>query len=202
MLRRLLSLNWLYGVLGILYPPLRYVPLGALAAVALVLGGLWFATRYMFTHLPASLGIKTLPAVLIRKPAVPSSALPLDFELTERGGGTLPFGSTLGSGRSVVYVYSPYCGHCAKMLPAFLEFARRLALTDTPLVGIQYQGTRDTLGSAGNTPGRLLADPQGAFCGKIGVGEFTVFVVDAQGRVVLRSGGQNLSAIEASAREG
>ena len=162
LLRRILSLNWLYAVLAQLYPPLRTVPLGALGAVALLVSGFWLLSHYVLGHAPASLSIRTLPAILIRKPPPGPGRIPLDFLLTERDGAVRPVASLLGKGRTLMYLYSPYCGNCTTMLPGFSEFTKRLE-PGVEIVGVQYQGTATMVASLSGMPGRLVADPKGEF---------------------------------------
>lgn len=199
--RRVLSLNWLYAVLALIYPPLRYIPLGALAATVLLVGGLWMLSQYVVGHAPKSLSIRTLPAVLIRKPKPGPGRIPLDFPLIERDGSERLAGSTLGKGKTVMYLYSPYCGHCQKLLPGFAGLARRLDSMRSPVVGVQFMGNPSMVAAATEAPGRLLADPGGKFCGAVGVGEFTVFVLDAEGTILHRSAGDDLDTIAEKAAD-
>ncbi|MBI5203028.1 MAG: redoxin domain-containing protein [Elusimicrobia bacterium] len=199
MVRRALSANWLYAVLAQIYPPLRTVPLGALfAAVSLVLG-FWFLSQYVLGHSPASLSVRTLPAVLVRKPRPGQHTIPLGFALIDREGRTRPVASVLGPGRTLIYFYSPYCAHCAKMLPDFLNFALPLVKDGVSVVGVQYQGSVQLLAQSASLPDTLYADPKGEFCGAVGVGEFTVFVVDAEGRILLRSSGSDYEPVREAA---
>ncbi len=194
LVRRVLSLNWLYAVLAQLYPPLRTVPLSALVAVAGLVGLFWALSHYALGHAPASLSIKTLPAVLIRKPKPGPARIP-QFVLLEQDGSVRDVLTTLGPRKTVMYLYSPSCGHCAKMLPRFAEFTRRLDPERVTVVGVQFYGSLQLLNTAGIAPGRLLADRQGEFCGLVGVGEFTVFVLDREGNILHRSSGDNLDAL-------
>jgi peroxiredoxin len=92
---------------------------------------------------------------------------------------------------SLLAVYSGACAHCGSRLPGLAMFGRELARAGIPVIGIEYMGTPESVRATSSRfelgfP--LLADGNGRVCGLLGVGEFTLLVLDGDRRILYRGG--------------
>jgi cytochrome c biogenesis protein CcmG/thiol:disulfide interchange protein DsbE len=132
----------------------------------------------------------TIPSALIGRPA-PTFALPALPGLEGHGGGTVPGLATadLTDGKpSIVNVFASWCAPCREEHPILLKLAQTPGVR---LVGIDYKddtgNARRFLNALGNPYERVGVDASGRSAidwGVYGVPE--TFVVDGQGRIVLK----------------
>ncbi len=114
-----------------------------------------------------------------------------DFILPDSSGYERSLSGLTRGKRSLLIVYSGACAHCGSRLPGATMFSRSLAREGVPVVGIEYMGTPESV-RATSTRFELgfpvLADGNGRVCGLLGVGEFTLLVLDEERRVLYRGG--------------
>ena len=145
------------------------------------------------------------------KAATPSAPSPAqarigfieDFVLPDQSGEPVSLKALGGRRPILLYIFSPFCGHCSGRLNEFSKFMREHQYPDFAVVGVLWQGSperaRTTLSQTG-LPGPLLSDKDGVLCGRLGVGEFTAFVLDRQLAVRYRGELTGLEAAMAAAR--
>jgi peroxiredoxin len=112
-----------------------------------------------------------------------------DFALDDGDGNRVEFSELRGTRPAFVFFYSGCCGHCSEQLPRVAEFAESLEQRETAVVGVQYRGDSESCRRVSadlRLPGTILADSDGSVCGQFGVGDFTVFSVDAEGIIRYR----------------
>ena len=112
-----------------------------------------------------------------------------DFTLRSAAGQEVSFSELRGSRPAFLYFFSGCCGHCSAELPKITAMADELEMEGKVIVGVQYLGNGEAcrrIREDHGLPGTLLADSDGALCGRFGVGDFTVFEVDAAGFIRYR----------------
>lgn len=114
-----------------------------------------------------------------------------DFSLPDASGQERTLSGLMRGEKTLLFVYSGGCAHCLSRLPGLAEFGRALAGLGVRVIGVEYMGTPGSVLSNAarlGLDGPVLADGNGRVCGLLGVGEFTVFVLDGQRRILHRSG--------------
>lgn len=114
-----------------------------------------------------------------------------DFSLLDQNGRRQSL-SVLADGRPMVlYGFSGDCGQCRDDLGLLVRAIGSKPPSGVVFVGLQHQGTpraAAALREALHLPGSVLVDADGGACASLGVGEFTVFVLDRERRPVYRGG--------------
>lgn len=152
--------------------------LGALgvALLAAFAGGIYFSGRFAASKPKPAQAAPPVPAPA-RAGAVE------DFVLDDQNGNQVSLRKAAGHRPMLLYIFSASCGHCSLRLKDFAKFFPAKLPSGMALVGVLWQGNpgaaRNFLAAAG-LPGPLLSDRDGAVCGRLGVGEFTAFVLDKQ----------------------
>jgi peroxiredoxin len=112
-----------------------------------------------------------------------------DFALNDTAGQARTLAELRGGKPALLYFYSGCCGHCADELPKILAPAREFERRGAAVVGVQYFGDSASCQRKRvefELPGTVLADATGEVCGMFGVGDFTVFTLDAAGVIRYR----------------
>jgi len=112
-----------------------------------------------------------------------------DFTLNDAAGRPRSLAELRGDRPALLYFYSGCCGHCSEELPKVLAPAHALERRGGVVVGVQYFGDSTACQRKRlefELPGTVLADTNGEVCSGFGVGDFTVFALDADGVIRYR----------------
>ena len=112
-----------------------------------------------------------------------------DFRLDDTDGDPRSLSEVRGDRPALVYFYSGCCGHCSDQLPGMSELARDYDRSGAAIIGVEYLGNTSTCRKNREEfelLGTVLADSDGQVCGRMDVGDFTVFTLDEEGVIRYR----------------
>ncbi|MBI5625354.1 MAG: redoxin domain-containing protein [Elusimicrobia bacterium] len=160
-------------------PPSRSFLFSLVAALSIAVLGFVLHGRWKAATEPPPQGLQA--------PGVPAA----DFSLLDQDGQRQTL-SGLAAGRpAVLYGFSGDCAQCRTDLGRLVQAVGSNPPEGAAFVGLMHQGTPPgarSLKDSLRLPGSILADADGSACGNLGIGEFTVIVLDRKRRPVFRGG--------------